>query len=129
MSTELPMAPDEQHFSTGARRGSVEGKSALDLISPFALIRLGHHLRRGADAYDSRNWEKGIPVTRTIGSLLRHVMAYMAGETDEDHLAAIMCNSMFLLHYDEMIRRGVLSVDLDDRPDYHSPHEQKKEGE
>jgi hypothetical protein len=40
------------------------------------------------------------------------------GRDDEDHLAAVMCNAMFLLHTDEMVRRGVLPPELNDLPNY-----------
>jgi hypothetical protein len=36
----------------------------------------------------------------------------------EDHAAAMMCNAMFILHYQAMIERGVLPASLDDRPNY-----------
>jgi hypothetical protein len=46
-------------------------------------------------------------------------MRYQQGETDnEDHLAAILCNAMFIVHIDEMIKRGVLPQSLDDLPKY-----------
>jgi len=35
-------------------------------------------------------------------------MQYQMGLEDEDHLAAIACNIMFLLHNDEKIKRGLL---------------------
>jgi len=107
-----------QAFSTGAIRDTAEGKPRIDLISPFALRRLGAWLAKGAEKYAERNWEAGIPMQRCVESLCRHVESIKAGENDEDHLAAAMCNTMFLLHYEEMIARGVLPKGLDDRPRY-----------
>lgn len=109
---------ERQTFETGAVRDTAEGKSRPDLISPFATERLGDWLMLGAQKYSERNWERGIPVSRTIASLHRHLMKYQQGSKDEDHLAAIMCNAMFLLHTEEMVKRGVLPESLLDMPDY-----------
>jgi len=46
-------------------------------------------------------------------------MYYMQGDRlSEDHLAAIVVNASFLMHYDIMIQRGVLPQSLDDLPKY-----------
>jgi hypothetical protein len=83
-----------------------------------AELRLAAWLADGAAKYEPRNWESGIAVTRHIASLKRHLLAYQLGDRSEDHLAAIMCNAMFLLHTDEMVRRGVLPAALNDLPAY-----------
>jgi len=50
--------------------------------------------------------------------MYRHLLKYQAGATDEDHLAAVFCNCMMILHFEEMLRRGVLPQSLDDLPKY-----------
>ena len=50
--------------------------------------------------------------------LHRHLMRYQQGRRDEDNLAAILCNAMFIVHTEEMIKRGVLPQSLDDLPKY-----------
>jgi hypothetical protein len=107
-----------QHFGTGAVRDTADDKPRMELISPFAMRRLGEWLRLGAIKYSDRNWEAGMTITRCLASLLRHAEDYLAGDNTEDNMAACMCNAMFILHYEEMIRRGVLPKELDDRPDY-----------
>jgi hypothetical protein len=109
------------HFVTGAVRDSTEGKSRPDLISPFAMERLGKWLRLGAKKYSERNWEKGIPVSRCVASLYRHLLKFQQGQTDEDHIAAILCNAMFIAHTQEMVERGVLPKSLLDMPNYTVP--------
>jgi hypothetical protein len=109
---------ERQQFTTGAVRDTAGDKPRIDLISPFAKRRLGEWLRKGASKYSERNWEKGMPISRVLASLERHLTAYEAGENDEDHMAAVMCNAMFVLHYEEMIQRGVLPAELDDRLGY-----------
>lgn len=93
-------------------------RGAYELISPIARQRLAVHLEKGAKKYAPRNWEKGIKFARLIQALQRHTDQFLARMDDEDHLAAIMCNVMFLMHYEEMITSGKLPIELDDRPDY-----------
>ena len=47
-------------------------------------------------------------------------MEFQQGKRDEDHLAAIMFNAMALIHYEEMIERGLLPAELNDMPNYQS---------
>ena len=107
-----------QQFDTGAVRDTAEDKPRIDLISPFAKRRLGAWLSAGAKKYKERNWEQGMPISRCVASLERHVAAYQAGETEEDHMAAVMCNAMFIMHYEEMVKRGVLAPCINDMPNY-----------
>jgi hypothetical protein len=79
----------------------------------------------GAEKYAPRNWERGLPVSRSMASLCRHLMKYQQGCTDEDHVAAIMCNAMFIAHTEEMCKRGVLPMSLLDMPDYQMPRAHK----
>jgi len=112
------MEHKNEQFETGAVRDTAEGKPRMDLISPFFMRDLGNWLRVGSQRYKDRNWEMGIPMMRCVASLLRHTWQWVAHDEEEDHLAAIACNIMFIIHYREMIKRGRLSRELDDRPDY-----------
>ena len=103
-----------QSFETGAVRDIADDKPRPDLISPFAEERLGEWMRKGAIKYYEFNWAKGMPMSRCLASLCRHVMKFKQGMNDEDHLSAIMFNSMALIHYEEMIKRGWLPKELDD---------------
>ena len=108
-----------QEFGTGAKRDTNEGKGRYDLISPIALYRLALRLEQGAKKYDERNWEQGMPLTRYLESAVRHLYQWLAGDGEqdsEDHLGAAMFNVMALIHTEEMIERGLLPVDLDNRP-------------
>ena len=107
-----------QSFASGAIRDTADDKPRPDLISPFAIERLGEWLRLGARKYEERNWEKGMPVSRCVASLYRHLMYYHQGHRNEDHLAAILFNAMAIIHYEEMVKRGMLPLDLLDMPDY-----------
>jgi hypothetical protein len=118
---------NRQLFASGAVRDSADDKPRPDLVSPFAMERLGEWLRLGAQKYKERNWEAGIPISRCVASLSRHLMKYQQGARDEDHMAAVMCNAMFVIHLEEMIRRGVLPADLLDMPTYRRPAEEDEE--
>lgn len=79
-------------FETGAVRDSSKDKGRCDLLPASSLLRLAKHFEKGAEHYGDRNWEKGIPMHRYIDSAMRHLLKYMSGETDEDHLCAATWN-------------------------------------
>ena len=110
-----------QIFASGAVRDTDDDKPRPELISPFALERLSHWLRIGAVKYAPRNWEKGISVERCFASMYRHLLKFQMGDREEDHLAAIFCNCMFILHFEECIKRGLLPPSLLDMPKYRRP--------
>ena len=88
-------------FETGAVRDMAEGKGRCDLLPPLALLRLARHFEAGAEKYGDRNWEKGIPLHSFIDSAIRHVLRYMAGHDDEDHLCAAAWNLMCAMETEE----------------------------
>lgn len=111
---------NRQEFSTGAVRDTSLGKSRPDLIHPYVKERLGQHMRKGADKYNDWNWTKGIPMSRFLESLERHLMQFQLGETDEDHLGAIMFNAMGLMTMPWLVERGLAPKELLDLPDWRS---------
>lgn len=88
-------------FDTGAVRDMAQGKGRCDLLPPLALLRLARHFEAGAEKYGDRNWEKGIPVHSFIDSAIRHVLRYMAGHDDEDHLCAAAWNLICAMETEE----------------------------
>lgn len=105
---ELKDGGARQQFETGAQRDTAKGKGRPELISPFMLTRLSKWLEQGAEKYEARNWEKGIPEQRCVASLFRHLIAHMRGLGDEDHLAAIIFNAMAIIHFQETGRSDML---------------------
>ena len=85
---------NRREFETGAVRDIQTGKGRMDLLPACALIRLSKHFENGVQKYEERNWEKGIPIHSFIDSGLRHIMNYLDGKTDEDHLCAATWNLM-----------------------------------
>jgi len=105
-------------FDTGAQRDTDTTKPRPDLISPLFEVALARWLRDGASRYGDRNWEQGIPLSRSFASLKRHLLQWALGMQDEPHMVAVACNAMFIFHTKEMIKRGHLPPELDDRTNY-----------
>ena len=108
---------EKREFASGAVRDMAADKERPDLISPYALMRVGRWLGMGARRYGERNWEKGIPMSACYASLMRHALKWAIGRRDEDHMAAVIFNAQALIHYEETGR-----ADLDDMPHYESGH-------
>lgn len=88
-------------FDSGAVRDISEGKGRMDLLPACAIIRLSKHFENGAMKYAERNWEKGIPIHSFIDSAIRHLMNYLDGQIDEDHLCAAAWNCMCAMWTEE----------------------------
>ncbi len=97
---------ERREFETGAQRDRAAGKARPDLISAYALWRLGVHMGKGAEKYEDRNWEKGMPVSEFLASVERHILQYKMGDREEDHLAAIMFGIQAIIHFEELAKRG-----------------------
>ena len=115
---ELKDSGERQTFETGAIREPNLGRGRYDLISPIALKALAIHYERGADKYDERNWEKGLPLSRHLNSAMRHLQNYLEGDRSEDHLSACVWNCFCIMHDMVMIERGLLPKSLDDLPNF-----------
>lgn len=90
-------------------------KLRYDLVNPDAHKRMVEILTFGAQKYDARNWELGIPWSRIIASLKRHLSAIEAGEDFDPesgklHIDHVACNAHFLSAYYKIHPQG------DDRP-------------
>ena len=92
---------DRREFDTGAVRDMAEGKGRCDLLPACAILRLARHFENGAKKYNDRNWEKGIPIHSFIDSAIRHLMKYLDGWDDEDHLCAAAWNCICCLWTEE----------------------------
>ena len=84
------------------------GKSRLDLLPPKAVMALGEVMTYGAAKYGADNWQ-GVEPRRYIVALLRHLMAYMDGqEQDEEsglpHLWHVLTNAAFAVAITERRR-------------------------
>lgn len=81
-----------------------DGKSRLDLIPGKPLIEVGHVMAYGADKYAANNWRLGLSYSETMGSILRHLVAFNEGDDDDpesglSHLAHAAAQVLYLLEF------------------------------
>ena len=89
-----------EEFKSGAVRDTQEDKPRYDLIPPAPLKRLAELYTRGAQKYNDHNWTKGMPTSRFLASLMRHVEQYRMGDREEDHLAAVAWNCFAIMYFE-----------------------------
>ena len=108
-------------FGTGSVRDVETGKPDWTLLPFEALERFLGLMQRGAVKYGRHNWTKGQSMARAERSMFRHMVQYLKGERDEDHLAAVVFNASLILDHEERIKRGELPAHLDDRDEFRRP--------
>jgi hypothetical protein len=91
---------EREEFESGAKRDTQENKPRYDLIPPGPLKRLADLYARGAVKYDDHNWTKGMPTSRFMASLMRHLEQYRAGDREEDHLAGVVWNAFCIMYFE-----------------------------
>ena len=67
-----------------------------------AFAREMYRFDEGATKYERLNWRYAKDVQTYKQSLIRHMAQYINGQTDEDHLAAIACNTHILMDLEEL---------------------------
>jgi len=110
----LPDSGERSEFSTGAVRDAMTGKGTPSLIPIDALRAVSKRFEDGATKYGRNNWKKGIPLSRYVDSLYRHLWQFMEGDTSEDHGGAVIWNAMCLIQTKEWIEQGKLPSELND---------------
>lgn len=105
---------ERQSFATGAVRDTQDGKGRYDLLPCHAIHRVAQVFQKGAQKYEDRNWEQGMPLSRFLDSALRHTFTALAGQEDEDHLAQAAWNILCAIETRQWARSGVLPASLDD---------------
>lgn len=87
----------EQETTTNAAGGSQSDiPYRFDLIDAKAMFEMAKVLKEGADKYGEQNW-RVIPVEDHLNHALAHIFAYLAGDTQDDHLSHILCRATFAL--------------------------------
>jgi hypothetical protein len=104
----------KEEFSTGAVRENDEGKGFFSFIPPNALRSLARRFEDGAKKYSDHNWQNGMPLSRYYDAIMRHSLAALEGQSDEDHLGAVMWNAAAWAWTEEKIASGKLPKKLDD---------------
>ena len=78
----------------GAKQSA--GPYRMDLLPPAATLAVAAVLKYGADKYGDNNW-RGIPVADHLNHAMVHALAYLAGDTQDDHLEHFACRAMMAL--------------------------------
>jgi hypothetical protein len=86
-------------FQSGAVRDTQDGKPRYELLPPGPLRRVALHYANGAKKYADNNWAQGMPTSRFLASLMRHIEQYREGDTVEDHLAAVVFNAFGIMYF------------------------------
>jgi hypothetical protein len=110
----LPDTGERSEFNTGAVRDASKGKGIPSAIPTRALLKLAKRFEDGAAKYERNNWKQGIPLSRYVDSLYRHLWAFMEQDDTEDHLGAIIWNAVCLSETMDMITDGDLPIELED---------------
>jgi hypothetical protein len=76
----------------------------VELFPPEVIVAISKVLTFGAKKYTDENWRQGIKYKRVYGALQRHLMAWYAGqendnETGMSHLWHAGCCLTFLIYY------------------------------
>lgn len=111
---KLPDTGERSEFNTGAVRDAMQGKGNPSLIPIDALRAVSRRFEDGADKYGRNNWQKGIPLSRYVDSLYRHLWQFMEKDNTEDHGGAVIWNAMCLIQTKKWIDEGRLPMELDD---------------
>jgi hypothetical protein len=111
---DLPDSGERSEFSTGAVRDASYGKGIPSAIPPRALIKLAKRFEDGAAKYKRDNWKQGIPISRYVDSLYRHLWAFMEGDESEDHLGAVIWNAVCLSETYDMVANDEIAYELYD---------------
>lgn len=99
-------------FATGAVRDDNASKGACHLLPPRAILLVSKRLQEGARKYGERNWERGIPISSFVDSGLRHLLMFMSGKQNEDHLVAVATNMLMAIETRERCKEGILPSEL-----------------
>ena len=114
MTYETKNSWEVEEFKTGSVRDTQQGKPRYDLIPPTALKRVAELYWRWAEMYWERNWEQWMPKERLFASAMRHLQQAFMEEHDEDHLAAVVWNTLWIMFFEENEEEGVIEDEEDE---------------
>jgi len=106
---EIAMSNDN---TTGVKHDGE--KPDMSLLSSIAITKVADVMTFGKRKYSANNWRGGIVYSRLLAAALRHIFAYLGGESidpesGKSHLAHAVCCLCMILEFEET------RPDLDDR--------------
>lgn len=90
------LGPDAPIITNAAGAKQSDSPSRADLLPPAALLHIGAILKAGAEKYGEENW-RGLSLADHINHAFVHILAYLAGDTQDDHLGHAACRMLFAL--------------------------------
>ena len=106
----LNLIPNQNHviYDSGYKREEDSEKLKFSLVPSSALKRVAKRFEEGAKKYGHFNWRKADlsdleQLNRFNDAMYRHLIQYLDGETDEDHLSAMICNAMMIIDLQEKV--------------------------
>ncbi len=102
-----------KHYTDAGKKFD-DAKPDMSLLSTVAITKIATVMTFGKKKYNAHNWRKGIVYSRLLAAALRHIFAYLGGETldaesGQSHLAHASCCLMMLLEFEST------RPELDDR--------------
>jgi hypothetical protein len=105
ISPEIDLTAVKVASETGAIRSDASGKGRLDLLPPWAVLRLAKHFEAASTGAEG-----------LISSALRHLLQYLGGDRSEPHEVSAAWNVMVLLETVHRVESGLLPSELMDIP-------------
>jgi len=90
------VGPDAPTVFNEAGGGQSSTPYRCDLLPPKALLATAKVLEEGARKYAPNNWRR-IPREDHLNHLLVHVLAFLAGDQSDEHLAHAACRILFAM--------------------------------
>lgn len=82
---------DTDHLHAALREFRDYSRCHFDCLETM-ILEYAKHMEEGAQKYQERNWEKGIPLHCFIDSGVRHLLKFYRGDSDERHDRAFVWN-------------------------------------
>lgn len=81
-------------------KGIKESQNKLIYDIDWVFVKnIAERMNENKSKYPLGNWKKDIDLASIEQALERHYIQYKIGDTSEDHLIAIVCNSMILNYH------------------------------
>lgn len=90
------VGPDAPTITTPEGGKHSHSPYAFHLVDAKALFSVAKVLSEGAEKYGEDNWRL-IPVKDNLNHALQHIYAYLAGDTQDEHLAHAAFRTLFAL--------------------------------
>lgn len=88
-----PDAPTTENEQGGKQSDS---PYRCDLLPSTALLKIANVLKQGAKKYGENNWRR-ITQKEHLNHAITHLLAFMAGDRQDDHVSHAACRALFAM--------------------------------